>query len=96
MEPVVRERGEGAPDEQAPGVHGGEATRAAGRIPAATVREMATLSSESYEVVCPHCHKEFRAETIGSGEQRGFKCPHCRLFVPIERADELEPADPPR
>ena len=57
---------------------------------------MAAPSTGSYEVVCPHCHKEFEAETIGSGEQRGFKCPHCRLFVPLERANELEPTEPSR
>jgi hypothetical protein len=57
---------------------------------------MAPPSTGSYEVVCPHCRKEFRAETIGSGKQRGFKCPHCRLFVPLERADELEPTEPSR
>ena len=32
----------------------------------------------------------------GAGERyRGFKCPHCKLFVPYERAEErdlLEPA----
>jgi hypothetical protein len=42
-----------------------------------------------YEVTCPHCHKPFRAELLGGDAtpQRGFKCPHCRLFVPYERAD---------
>ena len=40
-------------------------------------------------VVCPHCNKEFSGELIeGDAERyRGFKCPHCRLFVPAERAD---------
>jgi DNA-directed RNA polymerase subunit RPC12/RpoP len=42
-------------------------------------------------VVCPHCGKEFEAELLvasGSPESRGYKCPHCRLFVPEERAKE--------
>ena len=43
---------------------------------------------EKYDVTCPHCKKSFRAELIGADEnRRGFKCPHCRLFVPFERAD---------
>ena len=42
------------------------------------------------EVVCPHCKKTFVAELIeGSAERyRGFKCPHCKLFVPLERATD--------
>ena len=41
-----------------------------------------------HEVQCPHCGKTFTAEVIpGAAERyRGFKCPHCRLFVPAERA----------
>lgn len=41
-----------------------------------------------HEVVCPHCKKQFRGELLGTAytAQRGFKCPHCRLFVPYERA----------
>jgi DNA-directed RNA polymerase subunit RPC12/RpoP len=41
-------------------------------------------------VVCPHCGKEFEGELLESSETagpRGFKCPHCRLFVPEERAN---------
>ena len=40
-------------------------------------------------VVCPHCKKRFSGELIeGAAERyRGFKCPHCRLFVPAERTD---------
>jgi transposase-like protein len=43
---------------------------------------------ERFEVVCPHCRKEFVGELLeGSSERhRGFKCPHCKLFVPHERA----------
>ncbi len=46
-----------------------------------------------YEVVCPHCKKPFTGELLGdeSSSQRGFKCPHCNLFVPFERADGDDP-----
>jgi DNA-directed RNA polymerase subunit RPC12/RpoP len=39
------------------------------------------------EIVCPHCKKPFKPDLIaGSAERyRGFKCPHCRLFVPAAR-----------
>jgi DNA-directed RNA polymerase subunit RPC12/RpoP len=49
--------------------------------------------SEEHRVVCPHCGKEFEGELLASPSMprpNGFKCPHCRLFVPLERA---EPAD---
>jgi transposase-like protein len=41
----------------------------------------------SYEVVCPHCKKTFIAELIAGQTERhrGFKCPHCWLFVPADR-----------
>jgi hypothetical protein len=42
-------------------------------------------------VVCPHCGKEFEGDLLVASdapESRGFKCPHCRLFVPEERARE--------
>jgi hypothetical protein len=37
---------------------------------------------------CPHCRKAFAAELIAGGTERhrGFKCPHCKLFVPASRA----------
>jgi DNA-directed RNA polymerase subunit RPC12/RpoP len=43
---------------------------------------------ETAEVVCPHCKKTFTATLMdGSADRyRGFKCPHCRLFVPAARA----------
>ncbi len=46
-------------------------------------------SGDSYEIVCPHCKKPFRAELIHGEAARyeGFKCPHCRLFAPLERVD---------
>jgi phage FluMu protein Com len=40
-------------------------------------------------VVCPHCNKEFEPELLTSAaaqSPQGFKCPHCRLFVPADRA----------
>ena len=41
----------------------------------------------SEDVVCPHCKKPFSADLMaGAAERyRGFKCPHCRLFVPAAR-----------
>jgi DNA-directed RNA polymerase subunit RPC12/RpoP len=40
------------------------------------------------QVVCPHCKKTFTAPLMAGGAERyrGFKCPHCRLFVPAARA----------
>ena len=40
---------------------------------------------------CPHCHKPFSAELIAGGPQRhrGFKCPHCKLFVPESRTEDV-------
>jgi tRNA(Ile2) C34 agmatinyltransferase TiaS len=48
------------------------------------------LVSEEHRVICPHCRKEFEAELLAAQATpgpRGFKCPHCRLFVPLERAE---------
>ena len=44
-------------------------------------------AAQTFEVVCPHCKKPFRGELLGANEKQGFKCPHCRLFVPYERAE---------
>ena len=43
---------------------------------------------ELQEIACPHCKKTFTAELMTGGAERyrGFKCPHCRLFVPAARA----------
>jgi hypothetical protein len=42
-----------------------------------------------FTVECPHCHKPFDASAVqGKGRIRGFKCPHCRLFVPYDRVAE--------
>ena len=49
-----------------------------------------------YSVECPHCHKSFTAETIEgeAARYRGFKCTHCKLFVPFERAAEQDLLEP--
>ena len=51
----------------------------------------ADAASERAQVPsCPHCRKPFAAELIEGGPQRhrGFKCPHCKLFVPESRAED--------
>ena len=47
---------------------------------------------EPFDLVCPHCKKRFDSELMhGAAERyRGFKCPHCRLFVPAERVMESD------
>jgi hypothetical protein len=43
--------------------------------------------------ICVHCGKPFRAEVLSPGtKQAGVKCPHCRLFMPLERVDSDENA----
>jgi DNA-directed RNA polymerase subunit RPC12/RpoP len=38
------------------------------------------------ELICVHCKKPFGADILGSNtELAGVKCPHCRLFMPLER-----------
>ena len=52
-----------------------------------------TQQTQEITVECPHCHKTFAGERIDGGRAaryRGFKCPHCKLFVPFGRADEQE------
>ena len=47
------------------------------------------VREQSFDVECPHCHKGFAAEPIDGGRAArylGFKCPHCKLFVPLQRA----------
>ena len=44
-----------------------------------------------FEVECPHCHKTFAGSPIEGGRAArylGFKCPHCKLFVPLQRATD--------
>ena len=58
----------------------------------------ARAAQASYDVDCPHCGKTFQAELlVGSSprRRRGFKCPHCRLFVPFERAGGSRSAEQP-
>ena len=47
-------------------------------------------SDNTQTASCPHCHKPFSAELIAGGVERhrGFKCPHCKLFVPESRAED--------
>ena len=47
-------------------------------------------SGNVVEVTCPHCHKTFTPNPLArpSARHRGFKCPHCRLFVPVERVPD--------
>jgi hypothetical protein len=50
----------------------------------------------AYEVVCPHCGKTFEGELLTAAStpiSRGFKCSHCKLFVPFERTSGPEPDD---
>jgi transposase-like protein len=44
----------------------------------------------THVVSCPHCHRPFTAALIEGGPERhrGFKCPHCKLFVPESRAED--------
>jgi hypothetical protein len=40
---------------------------------------------------CPHCRKSFRADVLGPNTKHaGYKCPHCKLFVPLGRAEDTE------
>lgn len=44
--------------------------------------------SETQEITCPHCKKPFDGTLLAEGSRHeGFKCPHCRLFVPVERVN---------
>jgi len=53
------------------------------------VREM--RQERGFQIECPHCRKRFEAEPLRGGRAaryRGFKCPHCKLFVPLERVSQ--------
>jgi hypothetical protein len=54
----------------------------------------AKVSRAPAEVVCPHCKKSFEPELLdGSATPfAGSKCPHCRLFVPSDRAEQADAA----
>jgi phage FluMu protein Com len=54
-------------------------------------RVSGVTQERSYEVECPHCRRSFAAEPIEGGRAArylGFKCPHCKLFVPLARATD--------
>jgi hypothetical protein len=55
------------------------------------------VDESTFEVECPHCGKTFAAELMAGSAPRyaGFKCSHCKLFVPYERADEQDLLKPP-
>jgi hypothetical protein len=54
-------------------------------------------AAASFEVTCPHCKESFQADLMDgpAPRYRGFKCPHCKLFVPYERADEQDLVEEP-
>ncbi len=54
-------------------------------------------ADEAPTVTCPHCQRDFVAELLeGATERhRGFKCPHCRLFAPLERIEQPNPLERP-
>jgi DNA-directed RNA polymerase subunit RPC12/RpoP len=54
------------------------------------------VTNAGQEVVCPHCKKKFAGELMAgrAARHQGFKCPHCRLFVPLSRADRQGLAQP--
>jgi DNA-directed RNA polymerase subunit RPC12/RpoP len=53
------------------------------------------VATEVRSVLCPHCGKTFRADLLAPDTERaGFKCPHCRLFVARDRAEEPHTAAP--
>jgi DNA-directed RNA polymerase subunit RPC12/RpoP len=59
---------------------------------AAHVRYLPVMAREgaaTTTIACPHCGKSFGPQLLASGPERhrGYKCPHCKLFVPESRAD---------
>jgi predicted RNA-binding Zn-ribbon protein involved in translation (DUF1610 family) len=54
---------------------------------------MVAKGSSAQHVVCVHCGKPFRSEVLSPDtEQAGFKCPHCKLYMPLERVEETDAA----
>jgi phage FluMu protein Com len=55
-----------------------------------------TQPAVTFEVDCPHCHKTFSGSPIEGSAARyhGFKCPHCKLFVPYARVEEQVALEP--
>jgi DNA-directed RNA polymerase subunit RPC12/RpoP len=58
---------------------------------------MVAARPPSFEVTCPHCGKTFMSDLMDgpASRYRGFKCPHCNLFVHYERADEQDLVEEP-
>ena len=57
------------------------------------VAPVSGVGQETFDVECPHCHRAFEAEPIEGGRAArylGFKCPHCKLFVPLQRATDTD------
>jgi transposase len=50
---------------------------------------MAPDQSATTTITCPHCHESVEVELLDgdAGRLRGFKCPHCKLFIPEDRAE---------
>jgi DNA-directed RNA polymerase subunit RPC12/RpoP len=48
------------------------------------------MAETTFAITCPHCKKEFNGSPMEgtAARYRGFKCPHCKLFVPYERESE--------
>ena len=54
---------------------------------------LARVAASLETQVCPHCKKAFEADLLGPESARaGYKCPHCRLFVPVSRTNDPEAA----
>jgi hypothetical protein len=68
---------------------------APGTVLVASARVSEIEQQTTFDVECPHCHKSFEAEVLegSAARYRGFKCPHCKLFVPYERAEERDLLD---
>ncbi len=64
--------------------------------PRSATLDLVRETRQSFEVECPHCHRTFSGRPIeGSAPRyRGFKCPHCKLFVPYERVEEQDLLEP--
>ena len=54
------------------------------------------VTPERYDIACPHCRKQFTGVLLDgpTARHRGFKCPHCKLFVPFERVAAEAPPQP--
>ena len=67
-------------------VDAGRPVDPSGESPLLLSRCMSKVAPEA--ILCPHCKKTFDGELLAEGSRHeGFKCPHCRLFVPAERAN---------